>query len=309
MSVTAEGRRRPMPRTADADVDRARLRTAAKRRREHGTRLEWIVVHVLYLIIFVFFFSPFLWLLTAAFDGDAVAYIRWPATPTFANFTFVFQNFNIGRALANSIFVSTATMILSVALVSLAAYSLSRLEFGLKSGITYGVLVLQTMPLSATMIPIYGLARDLGLRNSYLGLILVHSAIEMPFLIWLMKGFFDSIPRYLEEAAWLDGRSKLRAWWEVVLPVARPGIIVVAGFAFLNAWSEVLMVIILIDDPGKSTIPLAFYQTFRSAGGYSEVNYGLVAAVGLIYVLPVIALFFSLRKMMVRGLMSTSRGL
>ncbi|MGI8474985.1 MAG: ABC transporter permease subunit, partial [Thermomicrobiales bacterium] len=124
-----------------------------------------------------------------------------------------------------------------------------------------------------------------------------------------MKGFFDSIPRYLEEAAWLDGRSKLRAWWEAVLPVARPGIIVVAGFAFLNAWSEVLMVIILIDDPGKSTIPLAFYQTFRSAGGYSEVNYVLVAAVGLIYVLPVIALFFSLRKMMVHGLMSTSRGL
>jgi len=124
-----------------------------------------------------------------------------------------------------------------------------------------------------------------------------------------MKGFFDSTPRYLEEAAWLDGRSKLRAWWEIVLPVARPGIIVVAGFAFLNAWSEVLMVIILVDDPSKSTIPLAFYQTFRSAGGYAEVNYGLVAAVGVIYVLPVIALFFSLRKMMVRGLMGTSRGL
>ena len=113
------------------------------------------------------------------------------------------------------------------------------------------MLVLQTMPLSATMVPIYGLARDLDLRNTYLGLILVHSAIEMPFLIWLMKGFFDTIPRYLEEAAWLDGRSKFRAWWEVVMPVARPGIVVIAGFAFLNAWSEVLMVIILVDDPGK----------------------------------------------------------
>ena len=287
----------------------ARTRAAARKRRERGTRFEWIVVHILYVIVFVFFFAPFLWLLTAAFDGDAVAYIRWPAQPTVGNFRFVFENFHIGRALANSLFISTATMMLSVVLVSLAAYSLSRLEFGLKSALTYGVLVLQTMPLSATMVPIYGLARDLNLRNSYLGLILVHSAIEMPFLIWLMKGFFDATPRYLEEAAWLDGRSKLRAWWEVVLPVARPGIIVIAGFAFLNAWSEVLMVIILVDDPSKSTIPLAFYQTFRSAGGYTEVNYGLVAAVGVTYVLPVIALFFSLRKMMVRGLMGTSRGL
>jgi multiple sugar transport system permease protein len=309
MSALAGDRGQTATPTAARDAELTRQRTEARRRREQGTRLEWIVIHILYLIIFVFFFAPFLWLLTAAFDGDAVAYIRWPAEPTFYNFQYIFQHFHIGRALANSIFISTATMILSVILVSLAAYSLSRLEFGLKSGITYGVLVLQTMPLSATMVPIYGLARDLGLRNSYLGLILVHSAIEMPFLIWLMKGFFDATPRYLEEAAWLDGRSKLRAWWEVVMPVARPGIIVIAGFAFLNAWSEVLMVIILVDNPAKNTIPLAFYQTFRSAGGYNEVNYGLVAAVGVIYVLPVIALFFSLRKMMVRGLMSTSRGL
>jgi multiple sugar transport system permease protein len=309
MSAVAEqqtGVARPTVSTNAAPVPK---QTVNRRRQEQGTRQEWIVVHVLYLIIVIFFFAPFLWLLTAAFDGDAVAYIRWPAQPTFANFTYIFQHFHIGRALANSLFISTATMLLSVVLVSLAAYSLSRLEFGLKSGVTYGVLVLQTMPLSATMIPIYGLARDLHLRNTYLGLILVHSAIEMPFLIWLMKGFFDTIPRYLEEAAWLDGRSKLRAWWEVVMPVARPGIVVIAGFAFLNAWSEVLMVIILVDDPGKSTVPLAFYQTFRSNGGYNEVNYGLVAAVGVIYVLPVITLFFSLRKMMVRGLMSTSRGL
>ena len=103
------------------------------------------------------------------------------------------------------------------------------------------------MPISATMVPIYGLARQLGLRNSYLGLILIHAAIELPFLIWLMKGFFDSIPRHLEEAAWLDGRSKLRALVEIVLPLARPGLGIAAGLAFLSAWAEVLMVVILID--------------------------------------------------------------
>jgi ABC-type glycerol-3-phosphate transport system permease component len=246
-------------------------RIAAVKRKQKGSRGEWILIHILYLIVFVFFFSPFLWLLSAAFDGDAAAYIRWPADPTFDNFRTIFTQFHVG--------------------------------------ITYFVLVLQTMPISATMVPIYGLARDLGLRNSYLGLILVHAAIEMPFLIWLMKGFFDTTPRFLEEAAWLDGRSKLRAWWEVVMPMARPGIAVVAGFAFLNAWSEVLMVIILVDQASKSTVPLLFYQAFKSQGGYTEVDYGLISAVGIIYVLPVIVLFFSLRKLMVRGLVGTSRGL
>jgi ABC-type glycerol-3-phosphate transport system permease component len=284
-------------------------RIAAVKRKQKGSRGEWILIHILYLIVFVFFFSPFLWLLSAAFDGDAAAYIRWPADPTFDNFRTIFTQFHVGRAMANSLFIATATMLLSVLFVSLAGYSLSRLDFSLKSGITYFVLVLQTMPISATMVPIYGLARDLGLRNSYLGLILVHAAIEMPFLIWLMKGFFDTTPRFLEEAAWLDGRSKLRAWWEVVMPMARPGIAVVAGFAFLNAWSEVLMVIILVDQASKSTVPLLFYQAFKSQGGYTEVDYGLISAVGIIYVLPVIVLFFSLRKLMVRGLVGTSRGL
>src|SRR5437016_13651264 len=126
-------------------------------------------------------------------------------------------------------------MVLDVVAVSLAGYSLSRLEWRFKSWITYAVLLLQTMPLSATMVPIYGLARQLGLRNSYLGLILIHAAIELPFLVWLMKGFFDSIPRHLEEAAWLDGRTRLRALVEIVLPLARPGLGIAAGLAFLIA--------------------------------------------------------------------------
>jgi multiple sugar transport system permease protein len=200
-------------------------------------------------------------------------------------------------------------MVVSTITVSLAGYSLSRLTFGPKTALVYAILILQTMPISATMVPIYGLARDLHLRNSYLGLILVHAALEMPFLIWLMKGFFDAVPRYLEEAAWLDGRSKLRAWIEILLPVARPGIGVVAGFAFLNAWAEVLMVLILVDDDKYMTVPLAFYQTYRNQGGYAEVRYELVAAMGVLYVLPVIAHFFATRKMMVRGLMGTTRGL
>ena len=278
-------------------------------KKQRGSKLEWILVHIAFVIIILFFGAPFLWMVLAAFDGNAKAYIRWPQDPTLNNFKTIFQELDFGRSLANSFIVATSTMILATITVSLAGYSLSRLKFRGTGMLVYMVLVLQTMPLAATMVPIYGLARDLHLRNSYLGLILIHTAIELPFLIWLMKGFFDAIPRYLEEAAWIDGRSKLRAWFEVLLPMAKPGIGVVAGFAFLSAWSEVLMVLILVDNSKYGTVPLAFYQTARTGGGYGEVRYELVAAMGILYVLPVLLLFFATRKMMVRGLMGTTRGL
>jgi len=274
-----------------------------------GSRLEWVLMHIAYVIITVFFLVPFVWLFTAAFDAQAKAYIRFPSQPTLDNFVQIFDKYAFATALGNSVFVAVSTMLLTVAVVALAGYSLSRIELRQKTWITYAILLLQTMPLSATMVPIYGLARELGLRNSYLGLILVHSAIELPFLVWLMKGFFDSVPRQLEEAAWLDGRGKLRALFEIVLPVARPGIAVAAGLSFLSAWAEVLMVLILVDQQNMKTIPLAFYETFRTAGGYNEVQYGLIAAMGVLYVLPVMAVFFATRRLMVRGLMNSTRGL
>lgn len=286
---------------------RAAPRTVVARR---GTSpLEAALVHAAFVAAIVFFLAPFLWLFTAALDADAAAYIRLPSRVTLDNFVRIFTELGFTTALGNSVFVAGATMLLNVVAVSLAAYSLSRMRIRAKSAIVYGVLLLQTMPLSATMVPIYGLARTLGLRNSYLGLILIHAAIELPFLVWLMKGFFDSVPRHLEEAAWLDGRSKLRALWEVVVPVARPGIGVVAGLSFLTAWAEVLMVIILVDKQEMKTVPLAFYETFRTQGGYTEVEYGLVAAMGVLYLIPVMAIFFATRRLMVRGLISTSRGL
>lgn len=279
------------------------------RRLEGGSRLELVLMHAAFVVIAVFFLAPFVWLFTAAFDAQAQAYIRWPQQLTLDNFVQIFERYAFATALRNSAFVAVSTMLLTVFVVALAGYSLSRIELRQKTWITYAVLLLQTMPLSATMVPLYGLARELGLRNSYLGLILIHAAIELPFLVWLMKGFFDSVPRHLEEAAWLDGRTKFRALFEVVLPVARPGIVVAAGLSFLSAWAEVLMVLILVDQQAMKTIPLAFYETFRTAGGYTEVQYGLVAAMGVLYVLPVMAVFFATRRLMVRGLVASTRGL
>jgi ABC-type glycerol-3-phosphate transport system permease component len=283
--------------------------TRTRRRRRGAGPVEWILVHLAFLIVAIFFLVPFLWLFSAAFDDKASAYIQLPVAPTINNFVRLFTEHDFARVLVNSLFVAIATMLLVVATVALAGYSLSRINFKRKDWLTYAVLLLQTMPLSATMVPIYGLARDLGLRNSYIGLILVHAAIELPFLVWLMKGFFDSIPRQLEEAAWLDGRTKLRALVEIVVPLARPGLGIAAGLSFLSAWAEVLMVVILIDQQDLKTVPLAFYEAMRTQGGYTEVQYGVIAAMGVLYLLPVMAVFFGARRLMVRGLMNSTRGL
>ncbi|HEY8648722.1 MAG TPA: carbohydrate ABC transporter permease [Candidatus Limnocylindria bacterium] len=271
--------------------------------------IEWVLIHGAFLAVSAFFLAPFLWLFGAAFDEGATAYIHWPSSPTLGNFVRIFTEHDFGHVLVNSVFVAVTTMLLVVATVSLAGYSLSRIDLRRKDWITYAVLLLQTMPLSATMVPIYGLARQLGLRNSYLGLILIHAAIELPFLVWLMKGFFDSVPKQLEEASWLDGRTKLRALVEIVAPLARPGLGIAAGFSFLSAWAEVLMVIILIDQQDLKTVPLAFYEAMRTQGGYTEVQYGVIAAMAVLYLLPVMAVFFGARRLMVRGLMNSTRGL
>jgi ABC-type glycerol-3-phosphate transport system permease component len=271
--------------------------------------MEAGLIYAVFGAVMVFFLTPFAWIFLASFDAKAGPFIHWPERFTLDNFAYIFAELDFARAVGNSMFVATATMVLDVVAVSLAAYAISRLQIRRKEWLMYGVLLLQTMPITATMVPIYGLARLLGLRNSYVGLILVHAALELPFLIWLLKGFFDTVPRYLEEAAWLDGRSKLRALFEIVLPVAAPGLGVVAGLSFLNAWSEVLMVLILVDRPDMMTVPLAFYQTFRSAGGYTEVRYELIAAMGLLYLLPVMLLFIVTRSFLVKGMTASTRGL
>jgi multiple sugar transport system permease protein len=278
-------------------------------RRLVGRLAEVGLVYLVFVAVIVFFLTPFVWLILAAFDPKAGPFIRWPERFTLDNFVFIFRELNFTVAVGNSLFIATSTMLVDVVTVSLAAYALSRLDIRRKDWVMYGVLLLQTMPITATMVPIYGLARQLALRNSYLGLILVHAALELPFLVWLLKGFFDTVPRQLEEAAWLDGRGKLRALFEIVLPVAAPGLGVIAGLSFLNAWSEVLMVLILVDKPEMMTVPLAFYQTFRSAGGYTEVRFELIAAMGVLYLLPVMLLFLATRTFLVRGIAGTTRGL
>ncbi|MEA2514536.1 MAG: multiple sugar transport system permease protein [Thermomicrobiales bacterium] len=267
-------------------------------------RAEWLAVHTALLLVIVAFGAPFLWIVAAALNRAEVTSWPWPNHPTLANFRVLFDERDAGLALRNSLIVSGSTMVLATVSASLAGYGLSRMTFRRKAVLVYAILLLQSIPLAVTMVPIYDLATRLELQDTYRGLILTHTAISLPLLVWLMKGFCDAVPRDTEEAAWLDGASAFRGWRDVVLPQTYAGIAVVAGFAFANAWAEVLMVVILVKDVAKETLP---FQFFYAADGGRETQ--TTAALGVLYVLPVLLLFLALRRLMVRGLVESTQGL
>lgn len=271
--------------------------------RPRGRDVQDVLLRLSLAATAIVFGGPLLWVVAAAFDAGAGSYVPWPGSPTLQNFVDLFEELEFGRALRNSLVVAGLSALLTTFAAALAGYALSRMSWRGAIAIAAGILLLQTMPLTATMVPIYDLARRLELRNSYLGLVLVHAVLALPFLVWLMKGFFDVIPVSLEEAAWVDGASRLRAWRDVLLPVARPGLAVGLGLSFLTAWAEALLALVLVDPGfGKETVALAFYRAARSTGGLSDVRLETVAAMGALYVLPVLAIFAATGRLAVEGL-------
>jgi multiple sugar transport system permease protein len=269
----------------------------------YSTRARWLT-NIALILVTAFFGLPFLWIFASAFDKGRGKYVPWPSEPSFENFQALWDDAGIRSALKNSLLISLTVMILATVLASLAGFALSRLRFRQKTNTVYAVLLLYAIPIAATMVAIYDLADRLDLIDTYRGLILAQTAIVLPFLIWLNKGFYDGLPRYLDEAAAIDGRSTWRAWYDILLPLSKTGLAITAGFAFTAAWSEVLLVSILISQADKTTLA---FQFFSSAQRFSDAQ--VTAALGVLYLVPVVILFLILRRWMVRSLITSTRGL
>lgn len=269
----------------------------------YSTRAK-VLTNLGLIFVTLLFGLPFLWIFAAAFDNDPGKYVPWPNEPTLDNFRYLWNETDVQRALRNSAIVSLTAMVLATVLASLAGFALSRLRFRFKTHTVYAILLLYAIPLAATMVALYDLADRLDLIDTYRGLILAQTAIILPFLIWLNKGFYDGLPRYLDEAAAMDGRSTWRAWWDILVPLSKTGIAITAGFAFAAAWSEVLLVIIIITQADKTTLPLQFFFAADRGGSAAAT-----AALGVLYLVPVVLLFLVLRRWMVRSLITSTRGL
>ncbi len=203
-----------------------------------------------------------------------------------------------GRQLLNSIVVAGGATALGILLATTAAYAFSRFRFpGHRAGIASFVII-QMFPATMMIVPLYLLLSALGLLDTITGLIVVYSTTALPFCVWMMKGYFDTIPTDLDEAALVDGASRLRIFYQIILPLARPAIAVTALFSFLTAWNEFVMAATFLSREEKFTLPVTL---FRHVGAYGA-DWGAFAAGSLIVSIPVCLLFFALQRQLVGGL-------
>ncbi len=203
-----------------------------------------------------------------------------------------------GRQLLNSVVAALVTTLFGIFLACTAAYAFSRFRFpGRRAGLL-SFLVIQMFPGTMMMIPLYILVDKLGLLDQLLGLVLVYSVSAIPFCVWTLKGFFDTIPRELEESALIDGASRIRIFWSIILPLARPAIAVTALFSFMASWNEFILAATFMSDETAQTLPVML-------NGYvseTTVEWGHFAAGAILVSVPVVLLFFALQKNLVGGL-------
>lgn len=241
----------------------------------------------------LFALVPFSWLLLAAFDGNASISVDVPSTWTLGNFTNLFANEDGVRLMVNSLIYAGGATILLVVVTTLAGYALSRYDFPGRRVLMLGILLTRVIPPTATIAPLYVIATDLGFLNTYHGVILILAAIEAPLALWIMKGFFDTVPMEIEEAAWVDGANRLQAAFRVVLPLAGPGVGAGALIAFIGAWNEFLIPLVLISDQDKIPISIGLFRAWVS---YTQVDWGFLAALAIVYVIPAVVFYALARR-------------
>lgn len=259
---------------------------------------KYVLIYGLLSAIALIMLFPLLWLISTALKSPAENIFQFPpqffpTQPTFDNFIRVWQTNPFGQYLFNSTLVAGLTVILNLLFCALAAYPLARLEFKGRN-IIFAIIVSTIMiPFQIVMIPLYILTVQLGLKNSYLGIIF--PSLASAFGIFLLRQAFQGVPKELEEAARMDGCSELGIWWFVMLPAIRPALVTLAIFTFIGSWSDFLWPLIVIDQPEYYTLPLG---VARLAGTFS-LDWRLIAAGSVISILPILLLFIILQKYIV----------
>jgi arabinogalactan oligomer/maltooligosaccharide transport system permease protein len=270
---------------------------------------EQVLAQAILFIVSIAVLYPVLWVLGMALT-DSQAFSMdpnpLPTSPTLDNFRYVIQTQDaaggwlFGRQLFNSLLVSTVTAAVGIVLATTAGYAMSRWSFPGRDGGLQIFLITQMFPGVVMAIPLYILLDEAGLLDSLLGLSLVYATTAIPFCTWNMKGYFDTIPRELEEAATMDGASRWVCFTRVVLPLAKPALVVTGLFSFMTAWNEFILAATFMNDERAFTLPVVL----QSYVGDYGTEWGHFAAGAVIVSLPVMLLFFVLQKHLVAGLTS-----
>lgn len=221
-----------------------------------------------------------------------------PAQATASNYIRLFTERDFLRWMGNSSLVSAAVTVTGVIFASMAGYGFSRFRFfGRRIGLL-SLLTTQMFPATMLLLPMYIMLIKLGLINTYLGIVIVYSATALPFCIWTMKGYYDTIPVSLEEAARIDGCTQFKAFYKIILPLAAPALVITALFSFMTAWSEYLVAAQILQDTTLWTLPVGL-KSFESS---MSTEWGLYGAASIVVMIPVVVLFLMLSRYLVSGL-------
>ena len=257
----------------------------------------------LWLVISLF---PLYWILVTSFKAPGTIFTYplqyWPSEFSFENYVTLFEKADFGTYVVNSLVVATAAATVATLISLLSAYVLARFEFSSKTAILMAFLVTQMIPTFIALGPLYLLMVQLKLVDTHLGLIVVYIAVCIPFCTIMLRGFFANIPDALEEAAMIDGCSRLSALFRVIVPVMKPGIVAAFIFNFVNCWNELFLSVVLMNSDANKTIPAAlngFISTFNIA-------WGPMSAAAVLTVLPTMVLFALASRWIVEGLTAGS---
>ncbi len=221
-----------------------------------------------------------------------------PDDATLDNFRVLLFETPFLRWVINSLIVAGVVTVTGVALASTAGYAISRYKFRGRGSMLSGLLVTQMFPATMLLLPLYVVLINLQLLNSYIGIVIIYTATALPFCVWQMKGYYDTIPVALEEAAHIDGCTPWQAFYKVVLPLAAPALVITALFSFMTAWNEYVIANVVLQDVDLFTLPLGL-KLFQ---GSMTTQWGLYAAGALLVSIPVVVLFLVLSRYLISGL-------
>ena len=247
---------------------------------------------------------PVYWMLTISLKTEVDQFAsppRWFSfTPTLAHYQDAFSTRSFGRYLMTSAIVAALSTVCAMVLGTLAAYGLSRfrLRGQLDRRLSVWILSTRMFPPIVTAVPLFLMMRDLRLINTIASLVIVYTALNLPFVVWMMRGFFKELPRELEEAAMVDGDSRLGALVRVILPLVTPGLAATAVFCLIVSWNEFLLALILTQTDAAMTLPVGIAGRVTQY----EIKWGVMSAAGIVAMLPILVFAMAVQRYLVRGL-------
>lgn len=269
-----------------------------KRRRVIGNSITYLLL----IVICIGFIVPFLWMISTSFkQPDEIFSLtpKWlPREFSFNNYVGIWRDTFFATYFKNSIIVSLITMIVAIIIATLSGYAISRFRFKGRLLFSIILIVVQIFPGMLMIIPLFTIMNQLHLINTYAALVIAYGTFAIPFCTWMLKGYFDTIPVSFEEAAMLDGCNRLQILYKIIIPLALPGIVAVAMFAFVLSWQEYLFALTLTRSEEMRTLTLGIAMM---QGEHGRVNWGQIMAGSTIACIPGIVIFLWLEKYLIQG--------